>query len=103
MGQCQMGMLQRPLLRWLRFPLVKYSKESILEEVAELSWGDFKPLLADAIVAHLEPIQKKYASIREDPTFLEGVLRDGADSANEVADKTLGAARVAMGFVPRPR
>ena len=79
------------------------SKESILEEVAELSWGDFKPLLADAIVAHLEPIQKKYASIREDPTFLEGVLRDGADSANEVADKTLGAARVAMGFVPRPR
>lgn len=27
--------------------------------MSDLSWGKFKPLLADAVVAHLEPIQKR--------------------------------------------
>ena len=25
-----------------------------------MRWGEFKPLLADALVAHLDPIQKRY-------------------------------------------
>jgi len=79
------------------------SREAIIEEVSDLSWGEFKPLLADAVVSHLEPIQKKYASVREDEKYLEGVLRDGADAADDIASKTLEAARVAMGFVPRPK
>ena len=79
------------------------SKESIMEEVKDMSWGEFKPVLADAIVAHLEPIQTKYAKIREDEEYLMGVLGDGADAANGVASYTLQAARVAMGFVPPPK
>lgn len=77
------------------------TKEEILAEVGDMSWGEFKPVLADAIVAHLEPIQIKYKEIREDETYLRGVLKDGSDAANEIASKTLNAARVAMGFVQR--
>lgn len=29
-----------------------------------MKWGAFKPLLADAVVAHLEPIQQKYNEVR---------------------------------------
>merc|ERR1719261_616152 len=36
-------------------------RDAILAEVGDLSWGGFKPRLADAVVAHLEPIQLKYA------------------------------------------
>ena len=25
-----------------------------------MRWGEFKPLLADALVAHLDPMQKRY-------------------------------------------
>jgi tryptophanyl-tRNA synthetase len=78
------------------------TKEDILEEVKNLSWGDFKPLLADAIVAHLEPIQKRYQEVRKDEIYLNTVLREGADAANAIASKTLHATRVAMGFTPLP-
>jgi len=77
------------------------TRADIEEEVKDMTWGDFKPVLAEAIVEHLEPIQKRYKEVREDEEYLMGVLGDGADSANEIASKTLNAARVAMGFVAR--
>jgi tryptophanyl-tRNA synthetase len=79
------------------------TRDDILKEVQDLSWGQFKPLLADAVVAHLEPIQTKYNEVRRDSSYLNSVLKDGADTANEIASKTLVAARTAMGFTPRPQ
>eukprot|EP00590_Aulacoseira_subarctica_P008738 CAMPEP_0172426090 /NCGR_PEP_ID=MMETSP1064-20121228/35697_1 /TAXON_ID=202472 /ORGANISM="Aulacoseira subarctica , Strain CCAP 1002/5" /LENGTH=446 /DNA_ID=CAMNT_0013169467 /DNA_START=96 /DNA_END=1436 /DNA_ORIENTATION=+ len=78
------------------------TREDILGEVKDLSWGTFKPLLADAVVAHLEPIQQRYYEVRGDNTYLSSVLKEGADAANEIASKTLEAAKTAMGFTPRP-
>lgn len=78
------------------------TKEDILEEVKDMSWGDFKPKLADAIVNHLEPIQKRYAEVREDEAYLEQVLADGAEAANEIAQRTLHGTKVAMGFYTPP-
>ncbi len=77
------------------------TREDILEEVGEMSWGEFKPVLADAVIAHLEPIQNKYHEVRGDEEYLRSVLKQGSDSANEIASKTLKAARVSMGFVER--
>mmetsp|Transcript_21939 Transcript_21939/g.46304 ORF Transcript_21939/g.46304 Transcript_21939/m.46304 type:complete len:458 (-) Transcript_21939:218-1591(-) len=78
------------------------TKEDILEEVKDMKWGDFKPVLAEAVVAHLEPIQKRYAEVRADEEYLRGVLKEGADAADEIAERTLKAAKVAMGFaVPK--
>lgn len=33
------------------------TKEEVAAECASMRWGDFKPILADATIAHLEPIQ----------------------------------------------
>jgi tryptophanyl-tRNA synthetase len=78
------------------------TKEDIMEEVKDMSWGEFKPVLAEAIVAHLEPIQKRYAEVRKDDEYLNNVLREGAEAANSIASRTLQATRVAMGFTPPP-
>ena len=78
------------------------TKEDILEEVKDMSWGDFKPVLAEAVVNHLEPIQNKYKEIREDDEYLWQVLLDGASAADEVASRTLNHAKVAMGFASPP-
>jgi hypothetical protein len=51
-----------------------------------------QPVLADAVVAHLEPIQKKYFEVMDDPVYLDSVLRDGQESADELAEKTLRCA-----------
>lgn len=78
------------------------TKEDILTEVTGMKWGTFKPLLAEAIVNHLEPIQTKYAAVRADETYLRSVLKEGADAAEAIAQTTLKAAKVAMGFsVPK--
>eukprot|EP00586_Coscinodiscus_wailesii_P013730 CAMPEP_0172494686 /NCGR_PEP_ID=MMETSP1066-20121228/53871_1 /TAXON_ID=671091 /ORGANISM="Coscinodiscus wailesii, Strain CCMP2513" /LENGTH=412 /DNA_ID=CAMNT_0013265857 /DNA_START=116 /DNA_END=1354 /DNA_ORIENTATION=+ len=74
------------------------TKESILEEVGDLSWGEFKPLLAEKVIEHLEPIQERYAALREDDEALRLILKEGADAASEVAGRTLFGAKVAMGF-----
>jgi len=77
------------------------SKEDIIEEVKDMTWGEFKPVLADAIIEHLEPIQTKYYELREDPEYLDSVLRDGAVAAESIAMRTLDSAKVAMGFARR--
>jgi len=78
------------------------TKDDILNEVKDMSWGEFKPKLAEAIIAHLEPIQKRYNELRADDEYLLSVLKDGADAAEAIALKTLDATRVAMGFARRP-
>jgi len=72
--------------------------EELLNEVRGMKWGEFKPRLADAIVDHLGPIQRRYAEVRSDEGYLRGVLREGSDAADEIAGRTLKAAKVAMGF-----
>lgn len=78
------------------------SRDDILQEVQGMSWGEFKPRLADAVVAHLEPIQKRYYEVRQDDAYLEQVLRDGAEAANAIASRTLHSTRIAMGFATLP-
>ena len=57
----------------------------------------------DAVVEHLSPIQARYAEIIEEEGYLDGVLKRGADAANEVAEKTVADVRDAMGFMERIR
>jgi tryptophanyl-tRNA synthetase len=79
------------------------NREAILDRVKNMSWGEFKPVLADAIVAHLQPIQERYAQIRANgDADLDAILADGAAAANAVASQTLYAAKVAMGLVVVP-
>jgi tryptophanyl-tRNA synthetase len=94
------------------------TRSDIQSEVQNMTWGTFKPLLAEAIVNHLLPIQTKYYEIiqsssstssnknsimaLEDNTYLKQVLQEGAASANHIASQTLRKVKVAMGFVLPP-
>ena len=75
------------------------SQEEVLAECGSMRWGDFKPRLTDAVIDHLSPIQGRYKEIMDEPGYLDGVLKRGADNANEVANLTLRDVRDALGFV----
>jgi tryptophanyl-tRNA synthetase len=75
-------------------------KDAIASEVKHMSWGTFKPILAEAVVEHLRPYQAVYDEVMADPGQLDRVLKVGADAANEVASATLERVRDAMGFLP---
>lgn len=78
-------------------------QDEVVAECGTMRWGTFKPLLADALVAHLAPIQARYNEAIADPTYLDGVLARGAEAAAAEANQTLAAVRDAMGFVPPAR
>jgi tryptophanyl-tRNA synthetase len=86
----------------LYYLLGNQSKEAVAAECVEMGWGQFKPLLADAAIAALTPIQKRYESITREPGYLEQLLRENAEKARAVADATLARAREAMGLLPPP-
>jgi tryptophanyl-tRNA synthetase len=74
------------------------SKEEVIRDTASLGWGAFKPLLTDAIVSHLTPIQLRYRDIMQDQTYLNAVLADGRRDADKIASETLHRAKDVMGF-----
>lgn len=74
------------------------SQEVIEREVAGMQWGQFKPLLAEAIVEHLSPLQREYQLIMQDEIYIENVLKEGRLKAAATADETLLQAKQALGF-----
>ena len=66
-----------------------------------MGWGQFKPLLAEAAVAALEPIQARYKTLIDDPEELDHVLDQGRHKAEAVANATLNRVRKALGFASR--
>jgi tryptophanyl-tRNA synthetase len=74
-------------------------REQVIRECSGMGWGKFKPLLADALVEALKPIQTKYATIIENQSELKQLLFDGQAKAENIANQTLVRLRAAMGFL----
>lgn len=74
-------------------------KEDVQKECANMRWGEFKPLLADAVVEHMAPIQDRYKSLLEDKAYIQSVLKNGYERANDEAERTVQAVKRDMGFV----
>ncbi|MFN4280972.1 tryptophan--tRNA ligase [Thermosynechococcus sp.] len=74
------------------------TKEAVAAECAEMGWGQFKPLLTDAVIATLEPIRQRYNEIMADPGYLKDLLKQGKEQAARVANATLERVKLALGF-----
>ena len=74
-------------------------REAAAAECAAMGWGQFKPLLAEATVAALDPIQKRYHELMEDRAQLLAVLETGRQRAGAVADASVQRVRAALGFL----
>ncbi|MCP9830773.1 tryptophan--tRNA ligase [Synechococcus sp. HJ21-Hayes] len=76
-------------------------RDAAAEECAQMGWGAFKPLLAEAAVEALRPVQERYAELSADPAELDRVLAHGRERAETVAQATLERTREALGFLQR--
>ncbi len=74
------------------------SKEAVAAECQDMGWGQFKPLLTETVISALKPIQDKYHEIMADRTYLESVLRQGRENAEEIANDTLTKVKSALGY-----
>ncbi|MEM1171991.1 MAG: tryptophan--tRNA ligase [Cyanobacteria bacterium P01_H01_bin.35] len=74
------------------------TKEEVITECQDMGWGKFKPLLTEATIAALEPIQTKYKAVMDDKGYLESVLKEGKEKAGAIANQTLEKVKTALGY-----
>nr|CAG8588630.1 8304_t:CDS:1 [Entrophospora candida] len=63
------------------------SVEQIVEEFRTSDTKTFKDALADTLIERLVPIQKEIERLKLDESYIQQVLKDGADRAFEIAEK----------------
>jgi tryptophanyl-tRNA synthetase len=68
-------------------------------EFAGKGYGDFKVAVAEVVIAALDPIRKRTEELMNDKGELLKILKDGADKANAVANKTLAETYSALGLI----
>ncbi|MGZ4455634.1 MAG: tryptophan--tRNA ligase [Oryzihumus sp.] len=62
------------------------------------TYGALKAAVTDAVVAQLEPLQRRYAELAADPAYVTEVYDRGAETCRHVTEPVLAAARAAMGL-----
>jgi len=62
------------------------------------TYGALKAAVTDAVVAVLEPVQKKYDELAADPAYVASVFADGSARCRDVTASVLADAGAAMGL-----
>ncbi len=78
--------------------LTGQSQQEIAAEFAGKGYGDFKAALTDRLVATLEPIQRRYYELMNDPATLENILKQGAEQVRPMAAATLQHVKDVIGL-----
>ncbi len=75
------------------------SFDTIEAEFAGKGYGDFKAAVGEAVVAELEPVQKKYKELMNDKSYLKECYTKGAELAQRLSQRTLDKAMKKIGFL----
>ena len=67
-------------------------------EFSETGWGTLKKLITEQLIESLEPIQKKYKLLINDPYQLNKILDEGKEKAEYLANQTLKRVKSKLGF-----
>jgi tryptophanyl-tRNA synthetase len=78
--------------------LSQQSIATVAAECQDMGWGQFKPLLTEAAIAALQPIQAKYQEIKSDRGYLETILKEGREKAEASANDVLARVKRALGY-----
>ncbi|MCI1959888.1 MAG: tryptophan--tRNA ligase [Clostridia bacterium] len=77
--------------------------EECEKEFANCGYGNFKTSVGEAVVANLEPIQKKFADLQNNKDYIESIIKKNTERASAIATKTLSKVRKKVGFVEKIR
>jgi tryptophanyl-tRNA synthetase len=72
--------------------------EALRAQFSGMRYGDLKKTVAEAVIAALEPIQKRYREITAETGYIARVLEDGAEKVRPIANDTVHKVKKAMGL-----
>mgnify|MGYP004554738467 CR=1 FL=1 len=74
------------------------TNEEIEREFDGKGYGDFKLAVGEAVADGLAPVRERFDELMADKTYLETVMKDGAERASYIARKTLSKVYKKIGF-----
>ncbi len=81
----------------------KSSVESALAEFDGLGYGALKQRVGEAVVAELEPVQKKFYDLSKNKDYIDQIIKNNGEKAAYYAGKTLRKVQRKVGFPDRIR
>ncbi len=75
------------------------TKEVVLRDFGGQNFSSFKAALVDLAVEKLGPVGAEMKRLQADHDYIDGVLRDGAQRAREIASRNMAAVKDILGFV----
>ena len=75
------------------------SMEAIADEFSGKGYGDFKTAVGTVVAEELRPIRENFARLMKDEAYLDDVMREGAERASHIAEKTLCKVKRRMGLI----
>ncbi|CBK24694.2 uncharacterized protein [Blastocystis hominis] len=73
--------------------------EAVYEQYKDCSMAQFKPQLADALIACLSPIRDKYKELQENQDYVYDLMRQGAEQTKEEAEHRMQLIKTIMGLI----
>ena len=78
--------------------LMNNTLQKSIDEFAGKNFSEFKEKLSDVVVKEINPISLKIKELLDDKIFLEKILKDGYEKANEIALKKIKKIHEIVGF-----
>ena len=78
--------------------LMNNTFQKSIDEFAGKNFSEFKEKLSDVVVNEINPISLKIKELLNDKVFLEKILKDGYEKANEIASKKIKKIHEILGF-----
>ncbi len=78
--------------------LMNDTLQKSIDEFAGKNFSEFKEKLSDLVVKEINPISLKIKELLDDKVFLEKILKDGYEKANEIASEKIKKIHEIVGF-----
>jgi tryptophanyl-tRNA synthetase len=75
-----------------------WSNDQMRAHFSGMRYGDLKKQVAEMVVSHLEPLQKRYHEIMAEAGYVDSVLKQGAERVSPIADSTVRLVKERMGL-----
>ena len=73
-------------------------EECVAEFADAPGYGHLKTRVGEAVVEMLAPHQKRYAELKADTAYIDKIIKNNAERASAIAEKTLITVKEAIGF-----
>ncbi len=72
--------------------------DTLFNEFKDKNFSFFKERLSEVIVRKISPISKEIKRLNQDPSYIDQVLQDGSEKANELSSKKIKDIKKKFGF-----